>query len=63
MTTRIDPLVPQDDPTLAWIDRLGNIEFIDDQKLDNGVLQEAFYLAALRTSDRPPHCSFFVWLL
>ena len=27
----IDPLTPQDDHLYAWIDRMGNMEFISDQ--------------------------------
>lgn len=51
-----DPLIPQADPFDAWVDRLGNIEFIEDQKSDNGLLQRDYYRAAC-------NLGFWAWML
>lgn len=46
----IDPLKPQEDHAMAWLDRLGNLEFIEDHGGDR--MKPDLYWAALRDHDR-----------
>ncbi len=45
-----DQIFNQYDPFDFWVDRLGNMSFIEDQK-DAGQLNPAFYFHMVRISD------------
>lgn len=50
--TFINPTVPRDDHVLAWIDRIGEIAFISDQKFGPGdKLNEGTFLLSIRVYD------------
>lgn len=59
-----DPYTIADDPVAGWIDRLWNLEFVDDQKTGlNECLQPAYSVAAFRDSTNGMGASSALWML